>query len=221
MTTRSSPTHQTRLALIQAGLLLFGENGFEATSTRDIAAQAKANIGSIAYHFGNKEGLHAACAEHAVLLIREASGGALAGEVIDYTRLSPDQAHVMIEAILERMIAFVTASEEAGSIIQFVLRAIAVPGPTLDTLYHGLFEPIHKQCCMLWGAATGMEAEANETRLLVFSMIGQVIYFRIAREAIAKRMAWNRISEDELGQVTRIIKSNLSAIIAARQALKS
>ena len=49
----------TRLALIRAALDLFGAKGFEAASTRDVAAAAGANLASIAYHFGGKEGLRA------------------------------------------------------------------------------------------------------------------------------------------------------------------
>ena len=57
---------QTRQALIRAALKLFGAKGFDGTSTREIAAAARANIGSIAYHFGGKEGLRLACADFIV-----------------------------------------------------------------------------------------------------------------------------------------------------------
>ena len=50
--TPPSSADLTRLALIRAALTLFGSKGFDGTSTRDIAALANANIGSIAYHFG-------------------------------------------------------------------------------------------------------------------------------------------------------------------------
>ena len=58
-----SAADMTRDALVRAALKLFGRQGFDGTSTREIAAEAKANIGSIAYHFGGKEGLRAACAQ--------------------------------------------------------------------------------------------------------------------------------------------------------------
>ena len=73
-----SPADQTRAALIRAALKLFGRQGFEGTSTREIAALAKANIGSIAYHFGGKEGLRAACANHIVETIGGIAGAAMA-----------------------------------------------------------------------------------------------------------------------------------------------
>ena len=72
-----SPADQTRAALIRAALKLFGRQGFEGTSTREIAALANANIGSIAYHFGGKEGLRAACADYIVETIGGIAGPAL------------------------------------------------------------------------------------------------------------------------------------------------
>src|SRR5689334_16372155 len=68
---------QTRQALIRAGLRLFGAKGFDGTSTREIAAEANANIGSIAYHFGGKEGLRAACAAFIVETIQSVAAQAL------------------------------------------------------------------------------------------------------------------------------------------------
>ena len=81
---KSSPAHgegrgeATRLALIRAALDLFGAKGFEAASTRAVAAAAGANLASIAYHFGGKEGLRLACADHVVQTIRGALAPALA-----------------------------------------------------------------------------------------------------------------------------------------------
>jgi AcrR family transcriptional regulator len=44
----ATTAEQTRTALVHAALKLFGRQGFDGTSTREIAAEAKANIGSIA-----------------------------------------------------------------------------------------------------------------------------------------------------------------------------
>src|SRR5690242_19209079 len=74
----AASAEQTRQALIRAGLRLFGENGFDGTSTRELAAAAHANIGSIAYHFGSKEGLRAACAGFIVETIKGMASQALA-----------------------------------------------------------------------------------------------------------------------------------------------
>lgn len=48
---------ETREQILQAAGELFGQGGFEATSTRSIAERSGANLALIHYHFGSKEGL--------------------------------------------------------------------------------------------------------------------------------------------------------------------
>src|SRR5258706_15302502 len=55
---------ETRRRIIEAAVELFGENGFEGASTRDIAARAGVNAPALQYYFENKEGVYRACAEY-------------------------------------------------------------------------------------------------------------------------------------------------------------
>jgi AcrR family transcriptional regulator len=55
----------TKDRLIAAGIRLFSRYGYEATSTRMIAREAGVNIGTIAFHFGNKEQFYRAVLEFA------------------------------------------------------------------------------------------------------------------------------------------------------------
>ena len=73
-TSSPTPAEQTRKALVLSALRLFGTQGFDGTSTREIAAAAKANIGSIAYHFGGKDGLRMAAADHIVETMEQVAG---------------------------------------------------------------------------------------------------------------------------------------------------
>ncbi|MCO5161220.1 MAG: CerR family C-terminal domain-containing protein [Mesorhizobium sp.] len=211
-----SSAEQTRLSLIRASLVLFARQGFDATTTREIAAAAKANVGSIAYHFGGKEGLHAACAQHIVDTIRE-----IAGEAVDVPNealdVSPEQATAILEGALSRMVAFIVARPEGGEVVQFVLRELNRPTAALNTIYFGVFEPVHKRLCAIWAAATGEEPDSERTRLTVFTLIGQIVYFRIGREAVSRRMGWKTIGADETEAITMVARSNLRAILESRR----
>lgn len=211
----NASAEQTRAALVQAGLRLFGEHGYAGTSTRDIAATAKANIGSIAYHFGGKEGLRAACAEHIVGAIGALAAQAMASEV-EPSRMDAADAERQLEQILERMVTFIVASREAGEIVQFILRELAQPTAALDIIYNGVFLPMHKRLCGIWAAATGEAAESDATKLTVFTLIGQVVYFRIGRLAVMRRMGWSDIGAAEAGAILSVARDNISAIIAQR-----
>lgn len=51
---------EARNRLLDAALVLFADQGFAKTSTRDIAQAAQANLASIRYYFGDKAGLYRA-----------------------------------------------------------------------------------------------------------------------------------------------------------------
>lgn len=215
-----SPADMTRAALVRAALKLFGRQGFDGTSTRQIAAEAQANIGSIAYHFGGKEGLRAAAADYIVETIQTVAGQALgagqAGPPCD-----AEAARAQLFAALERMVGFIVAQPQAGEIVQFVLRELSHPTAALDRIYSGVFEPTHRRLCRIWEQATGEPAESERTRLTVFTLIGQVIYFRIGREAVMRRMGWHDIGAAEAAKVVAVTSDNLSAILASRMGSES
>lgn len=49
---------ETRERILEAACSLFAAQGYDGTSTRQVGTAADANIGTIAYHFGGKEGLY-------------------------------------------------------------------------------------------------------------------------------------------------------------------
>lgn len=201
----------TRQALVRAGLDLFGRQGYEATSTREIAQAAGVNIAGIAYHFGGKDGLRQACAASVVARIQAVldQGGPLP------VGLPAPVALELLLALVDRAVAFLTRSPESEMVARFVIREMTAPTQAFELLYSGLFEPAHRRICGLWAAATGRPAEDHETRLAVFAMLGQVVYFRIARPAVQRRMDWPDIGEAEAAAIAATIKRSIRANILA------
>jgi AcrR family transcriptional regulator len=213
-----SPADQTRAALIRAALKLFGSQGFEGTSTREIAALAKANIGSIAYHFGGKEGLRAGCAQYIVETIGGVAGAALADSADGVH--GREAAKARLNTVLEAMVGFIVARPEAGQFVQFVLRELSQPSEALDIIYKGVFEPVHQRLCRIWAEASGEDAESERTRITIFTLIGQVVYFRIARAAVMRRMGWDQVGPAEAASIISVVGSNIEAILDARTGRK-
>ncbi len=207
----------TRAALVRAALTLFGSQGFEGTSTREVAALANANIGSIAYHFGNKEGLRIAVADFIAETMQTIALQAIGG--LDGPAAKPagaEAARAQLLTGLERLIAFIIARPEAGDIVRFVLREMSQPSAALDRIYNGVFEPAHRRLCLIWEEATGEPAESERTRLTVFTLLGQVLYFRIGAEVVKRRMGWETFGEAEVGKVADVVRDNLLAIMSSR-----
>jgi hypothetical protein len=115
------------------------------------------------------------------------------------------------------MVLFIVAQPEAGEIVQFLLRELSHPTAALDRIYSGVFEPVHRRLCMVWEAATGEPADSDRTKLAIFTLIGQVVYFRIGREAVRRRMGWDTIGPAQAALVTAVAKDNLDAMLAFRK----
>lgn len=202
---------RTRAALIEAALQLFGEKGFAATSTREIASAARANIGSIAYHFGGKEALRDACAAHIVETVR-----GRAGPVLDAPLpTDPDAARTQLRLVVERMAVFMLAGPELAGFVRFILHELQYPTYALDIIYAGLFEPVHRRLCEVWAVATGAEPESEAVKIAIFTMIGQLVYFRIGREAVIRRLGWAEIGEAEARRIAAQAISNMMAALDA------
>jgi len=188
---------ETRQKLISAALDLFGRIGFEATSTRAIAQAAGANIGSIKYHFGGKEGLYAAVAEH----IAEGISGTIL-PIIAESRArpgepTPDTAREVLIAILLGFNHLMVANPETEGWARFIMREQMAPSVAFDILYEGVMGRAHGFMTELVAKITGDPPESPAARLTAFAMIGQVLIFRVARAAVMRRMDWQRIGRSE------------------------
>lgn len=205
----------TRQALIRAGLDLFGRNGFDATSIRELARAAKVNSAGIAYHFGGKDGLRQACAEAIITRMQAVLAGGPPAVAITTDAADRDMAAAQLLAMIDRIVVFLTTVPDSEMIARFVVREMLTPSPAFDTIYGGLFEPVHRRVCQVWAAATGMAPEAPATRLAVFAAIGQLFYFRIARPAITRRMGWDGIGPEEARAIADAVRRSVRASILA------
>jgi AcrR family transcriptional regulator len=62
---------KTHNKLIEAGIQLFGDYGFDAVSVRDIVKGSGANVSAVSYHFGGKAELYKAVIEFLVLEVKD------------------------------------------------------------------------------------------------------------------------------------------------------
>jgi len=208
--TQRKPTDRTRLAILEAALRGFAAKGFAATSTREIATLAGTNIASIAYHFGGKNGLRVACAEHVV-----ATMGAVLGSAEALEAASPEAARERLLALPGRMVEFVLLRPEAGLVVGFVMREVADPSPALDVIYDGMIARVHPRLCALWAVATGAEADSEAVKLAVFAMVGQILYFHVGRPVVQRRMGWAAVTPAEAGAIAATVRANIAARLDA------
>lgn len=206
---RALPPSDTRDKLIAAGLRLFGRYGFEGTSTRALASEAGVNIAAIAYHFGGKDGLRRACAEQ----VAHRVGSAFSIAQDAPLPATPEAAMAEMETSIAGFAGMLFGQPGGADFVPFVLREIADTGEVADLLFAHLFEPRHARLCRLWAVATGQPAESDAVRLAVFTLIGQLLYFRIAQPFVTRRMGWDGIGVNETRALVATVIENLRAAI--------
>jgi len=199
----TSPTGAQK-ALIDAGLALFGTKGFDATSTRELASTAGVNVALIAYHFGGKEGLRQAVV---------AEIGRRMSQVVGLppvpAGLTADAAQERLQMVVRQIVAFLVGAREAEPLVNFMLHELAQGGPQIDAIYQRFVGPKHRELSELWAIATGLNAESDHVKLSIFAMIGQVVYFRLGREVVTRKMGWTAIGPDEVGRIADLIAGNV------------
>lgn len=212
---RRRPADATRERLIEAGLDAFGLYGFDGASTREIARRAGANLAAIPYHFGGKEGLHRAVAQHIVDGI-----GANLAPLLDTIEarlgeeaLSPPLARRMLHQALDRAADTLLGRPEAARWARFVIREQMDPSPSFAVLYDGLMGRAHTLLTALYAAATGREPADPATLVRVFAVMGQLLVFRMARGLVEARLGWHAYGPDEVALVKAMLHEHLDALL--------
>ncbi len=147
----SERTEASRSCLLDAAEKAFANAGFEGASLRQIVKDAKANLATVYYHFGSKEGLM-----EAVLRRRFAP---VHHEHFEELRRLEDAYHgqpVPLEKILEAMLLpplrLATAAGKGETVMRMIGRAVVEPNRQTQLLLHRLhrearqayFEAIHR-----------------------------------------------------------------------------
>jgi len=208
----------TREALITAAIGIFGRDGFHASSTRAIAEAANANQALIGYHFGGKQGLYEAVFAHIAQQAMQHLGPIVErvealldtpGEVAQAT----DRRERYFEPLLQLvngMVALI-ASEQAAAWAQLIVREQMTPGPAFDVLYQGFIGRVLGLLGRLVERLRGhdRDAPAADARLLVATVLGQIVVFRAARAGVMQLMGWTAIGPAELKAIQQRLRENL------------
>lgn len=207
---------ETRARLLRAGLVLFGQQGFDATSTRAIAEHAGANLAAIPYHFGSKAGLYNAVADH---LVGEIRSRLLANPALVAALQTPpktaEDARALVHAILDRMVDVIVGGDDAEQWAPFVLREQMAPTAAFDILYRGLMEHIITAIRGCVALATGNRHSAETTGIRAFMAFGQIMSFRAAQSTVKRALGWPAFGPQQLQAIKAILHLNIDAILDA------
>lgn len=206
-----SVSSDSRQRLIEAGLDLFSEAGFEGASTRAIAERAGTNISAIKYYFESKEGLYEAVMEHVLGIIqpplqpvRERVEAALARK-----KLPRREARALLTELLEAFARTCIGPPHFNRILLMMVRAQIDGSKGFELMYERVMSGMLGAISRL--VATLSRADEPETahRLHAIMLIGQILVFRTARRGTLRILGWKAFGDDEIAEVMNVVREDL------------
>jgi AcrR family transcriptional regulator len=202
-----------RRRILAAALRAFGERGFKAATTRDIAQAAGVNLPALKYYFGGKQGLYLACAGEiaaryearmspSVTAAAEALGGPMA----------PEAARAHLKAVIGALAEQLMADGEAALWTAFALREMADQGPAFDQLYAALWAPGIELTALLVARARGEAQPGEPARIQALTLISGLTAFSVARPVALRAMGWEAVDAGRFAQIRRELDAQVDRI---------
>lgn len=213
-------SEETRRRLLDAGLVAFGELGFDAVGTRDLAEKAQANQAAIPYHFGGKEGLYMAVVEDLVADAKVSVGtvAALIEERLEQGTISPDEGETLIADMIAKMVGFLVGAGRARFRAALVIRELMHPSAAFELLFDGYMRQVHTTFTRLVAAMLDEDPDAESSMLRAHALLGQVVMFGAGRELIRRRANWNDLTEEHLKRIAEGVTETLLASVRGMRA---
>ena len=132
----------TRSRILDVAEELFGQQGLDRVSIRDITRIAKVNLAAINYHFGSKEDLIAAVFERRVVPVNEVRIATL-----DALEKAAGKRGPSLEDILEAFVrpaleSSLKPSKGGTAFSKLFGRCLSEPSPEVEALLKKQFEPL-------------------------------------------------------------------------------
>lgn len=214
---RESAPDGTRARILQSGMRNFAREGYGGATTRMIAASAGVTLPVIAYHFGNKEGLHRATAEaivesyreHMLPLVRAAR------EAVDTGSLSAADARNWLQQVIDSLVAAIAARPEERLATDFVLRELGEPGPGYALLLRELWRPGILLVADLLARARGNRATGDEERAGALMLLASLSAFTTLSPVAQAVTGWEDIAESRRATIATLARQLLEGLLAA------
>ncbi len=189
-TPTETPT-DTRARIIASAEQLFADHGIDGVSVRQIALQAGVPTGSVAYHFGGKQGLYRACFEARRDLIRDQR---LLGLALAETETDPDRRlEQVVKALIVPMIRLRNSGD--SSYIRLLAREVFDPASNQRGIIRDLYDPVAER--MLQALAEALPGASREEIHWGFHVMLGTMTFVVGDGGRIARLSGGRCNPDD------------------------
>jgi AcrR family transcriptional regulator len=199
--------------LLDTAIDQFGRLGFEGASTREIAAASGTAMSSITYHFGGKQGLYLAAADHIAECIREVQGPA-----IELAReRGRESREAAIEALLMVLDSFaqMMLRPESEAWARFIMREQQQPTEAFDRLYEGMMKRVVGLFLELIARVRDDLPDA-ERRAMGILLFGQAMILRAGRASVCRVLDVETIDEAASALLRARLRANALCILSEK-----
>jgi AcrR family transcriptional regulator len=166
---------QSRERLVLAAMRLFAEQGFDRTSTREIALAAGTNIASISYYFGDKAGLYRAAFTEPAPHARE--------DIAAFTR--PDATlRESLHEFYGQLLGPLKQGDLARLCMRLWFREMLEPtGLWAEEINNGI-KPAHAGLMLVLGRHMNLPETDDDLARLAFCVVGMALQLMVTRDVV-------------------------------------
>ena len=180
----SAQPDPTRERILDEAEKLFASKGFAAVGVRQIVNAAHCHLGAVNYHFGSKQNLYLEVFRsrwlprsrriRQTLLDLDAQGGA--------------KPEVMLRTVANAFFSAYANPEDRIRHQQLMARELANPGEAFELVLREGIQPALELITKLLKPYLRPRLDEKKVHLCIFSILGQLIYFNLARKPINRIM---------------------------------
>lgn len=196
--------------LLDIAIREFGTKGLDGASTRGIAAAADTAMSSITYHYGGKEGLYLAAADHIAAQMADGFDGlteAKAAVELGDAVAARSSLHRMLAEFADKM-----AGGESDEWAPFIIREQMAPTQAFDRIYDGAMGTMLETIAQLICTATRIR-DLPEARVVTLTLMGQALVLRAARAMCLRLLETSELPGVELKRFQGRMVVNIDAIL--------
>ena len=196
----------TRERLLNAAMDIFGMQGYEAATTREIARLGQVNIAAIPYYYQGKEGLYQAVIDRVVEVIT-GRVGAFHQRIAEESFDGPQgrvKAMTMLEEFITAVVNTMIGSSFGPPLARILLREQLFPTASYKRILTGFMAPMLDSMARLITVITG-DSSYRRVHLRAVALLGQIISFRVGREVLVRSLKMEGYIEEEVAEIREVI----------------
>jgi TetR/AcrR family transcriptional regulator, regulator of cefoperazone and chloramphenicol sensitivity len=207
----------TRRRLLDAGIELFAELGYERASTRAIARRAGVSLPALQYYFGGKEGLHRACAQYITEDVRSRLGPAAERVRLALGRRNLTGAELLelLRAVIEPFLEGL-ATNRPESWALFFARAQSEHSAAFDAVFQQISGTLLSLVTEIIGRILGRSPGSPEVAIRAVAIVGQTALVRRARPIMLRVLKWPDFEGERLQTLKDVMWQAIASSLTPR-----